>query len=114
MKAISTPLRVRALDRTPDLVELAGAARDAGHEVLLIERPMPDAVSVAGVGKAYDIVASADGVMVEDASGEVLDRETGSDRVRAAARIWRRLRASLRTAGPTPPGVGPVAIGGGR
>lgn len=112
MKAISTPLRVRALDRTPDLVELAGAARDAGHEVLLIERPMPDAVSVAGVGKAYDIVASADGVMVEDASGEVLDRETGSDRVRAAARIWRRLRASLRTAGPTPPGVGPVAIGG--
>ena len=105
-------LRVRELERTPDLVELAGAARDAGHEVLLIERPMPDAVSVAGVGKAYDVVGSADGVLVEDASGEVLDRETGSDRVQAAARIWRRLRASLRGAGPMPPGVGPVAMGG--
>ena len=32
-----TSLTVRELDRTPDLVELAGAARDAGHEVLLIE-----------------------------------------------------------------------------
>ena len=112
MKAISAPVRVRELERTPDLVELAGAARDSGHEVLLIERPMPDAVSVAGIGKAYDIVGSADGVLVEDAAGEVLDRESGSDRIQAAARIWRRLRASLRGAGTTPPGTGPVAIGG--
>ena len=54
MRLAVTSLTVRELDRTPDLVELAGAARDAGHEVLLIERPMPDAVSVAGIGTAYE------------------------------------------------------------
>ncbi|HYR47721.1 MAG TPA: hypothetical protein VER07_02965, partial [Candidatus Polarisedimenticolia bacterium] len=84
MKLAVTAPTVRELDRTPDLVELAGAARDAGHEVLLIERPMPDAVSVAGIGTAYEIVAAPDGVALEDASGAVLDREAGHDRVRAA------------------------------
>ena len=114
MKLAVTALTVRELDRTPDLVELAGAARDAGHEVLLIERPMPDAVSVAGIGTAYEIVAAPDGVALEDSSGVVLDRETGHDRVQAAARLWRRLREKLRApdAGVLPPGAGPVAIGG--
>ncbi len=114
MKLAVTSLTVRELDRTPDLVELAGAARDAGHEVLLIERPMPDAVSVAGIGTAYEIVDAPDGVALEDASGAVLDREAGQDRVQAAARLWRRLREMLRTldAGALPPGAGPVAIGG--
>ncbi len=114
MKLAVTALTVRELDRTPDLVELAGAARDAGHEVLLIERPMPDAVSVAGIGTAYEIVDAPDGVALEDASGAVLDREAGLDRVQAAARLWRRLREMLRThdAGALPPGAGPIAIGG--
>ncbi len=114
MKLAVTAPTVRELDRTPDLVELAGAARDAGHEVLLIERPMPDAVSVAGIGTAYEIVAAPDGVALEDASGAVLDREAGHDRVRAAARLWRRWREMLRAhdAGALPPGAGPVAIGG--
>ncbi len=103
MRAISSPVRVRELERTPDLVELAGAARDAGHEVLLIERPMPDAVSVAGIGKALDIVSSADGVILENADGDILDHENGSNRVHAAARMWRRLRESQRSA---------IAIGG--
>jgi isochorismate synthase len=114
MKLALTSLTVRELDRTPDLVELAGAARDAGHEVLLIERPMPDAVSVAGIGTAYEIVDAPDGVALEDASGVVLDHEAGHDRVHAAARLWRRLRETLRAqdAGALPPGAGPVAIGG--
>ena len=43
----ATAVRTWELDRTPDLVDLVSAARDAGHEVLLMERPMPDAVSVA-------------------------------------------------------------------
>ena len=109
-----TSLTVRELDRTPDLVELAGAARDAGHEVLLIERPMPDAVSVAGIGTAYEIVSAPGGVALEDAGGAVLDREAGSDRVQAAARMWRRVRDTLRAdgAGALPPGAGPIAIGG--
>ena len=109
-----TSLTVRELDRTPDLVELAGAARDAGHEVLLIERPMPDAVSVAGIGTAYEIVSAPGGVALEDAGGAVLDREAGSDRVQAAARMWRRLRDTLRAqdAGALPPGAGPIAVGG--
>src|SRR5438132_5704054 len=109
-----TSLTVRELDRTPDLVELAGAARDAGHEVLLIERPMPDAVSVAGIGTAYEVVSAPGGVALEDAGGGVLDREAGSDRVQAAARMWRRLRDTLRAqdAGALPPGAGPIAVGG--
>ncbi|HEY6875793.1 MAG TPA: isochorismate synthase [Candidatus Dormibacteraeota bacterium] len=105
MSIAPTTLRVRELDRTPDLVELAGTARDAGHEVLLIERPMPDAVSVAGIGKAFEIVGSKNGVTLEDATGAVVDREQGADVVAAAARMWRRLRATLH-------GERAIAIGG--
>ena len=114
MRLAATSLSVRELERTPDLVELAGAARDAGHEVLLIERPMPEAVSVAGIGTAYEIVSAPDGVVLEAASGSVLDHETGHDRVEAAARMWRRLRERLRADGTglLPPGAGPIAIGG--
>jgi len=114
MRLAVTSLTVRELDRTPDLVELAGAARDAGHEVLLIERPMPDAVSVAGIGTAYEIVGAPDGVVLEDASGAIVDREAGNNGVQAAARMWRRWREMLRAqdAGPLPPGAGPIAIGG--
>ena len=109
-----TPPRVRELDRTPDLVELAGAARDAGHEVLLIERPMPDAVSVAGIGTAFEIVGAREGVALEDADGNVLDSEPGGNRIEAAARMWRRVREMLRAgeSNALPPGAGPIAIGG--
>ena len=108
-------MRVRELDRTPDLVDLVSAARDSGHEVLLIERPMPDAVSIAAIGRAFDIVAAPDGVALEDASGTVIDREPGDNRVLAAARLWRRVREALLPAGPLPqyaPATGPVAVGG--
>jgi salicylate biosynthesis isochorismate synthase/menaquinone-specific isochorismate synthase len=114
MSIAASALRLRELDRTPDLVELVSAARDAGHEVLLIERPMPDAVSVAAIGKAFDIVASPGGVALEDSSGAIIDREPGDDRVLAAARMWRRVRAAMRPGGSTPPApaTGPVAVGG--
>ena len=108
-------ITVRELGRTPDLVEFVSAARDAGHEVVLIERPMPDAVSIAGVGRAFDIVASTDGVALENASGEVIDREPGGNRILAAARMWRRLRDELRPPDlvvPYAAATGPVAIGG--
>lgn len=84
----------RELDRSPDLVDLVASARDAGHEVMLIERPMPDAVSVAGIGKTFDIVAARDGVVLEDATGAIVDREPGDDRIRAASRLWKRAAAS--------------------
>ena len=87
-------IRVRELDRNPDLVELVAAARDAGHEVMLIERPMPDAVSVAAIGRALDLVALEHGVAVEDAAGQRVDFETGDNRVLAAARLWRRISSS--------------------
>lgn len=103
-------VRTWELDRTPDLVDLVSAARDAGHEVLLIERPMPDAVSVAALGRAYDMVAAEGGVALEDAAGKVIDFEPGDDRLRAAARLWRRLRESLTPAGHA--GAGPIAVGG--
>ena len=106
----ATAVRTWELDRTPDLVDLVSAARDAGHEVLLIERPMPDAVSVAALGRVYDIVAAPGGVAVEAASGDVVDFEPGDDRLQAAARLWRRLRESIAPVGPI--GTGPIAVGG--
>ena len=88
----STAIRVRELDRTPDLADLVTNARDAGHEVMLVERPMPDAVSVAGLGKALDLVASGDGVALEDVDGTTIDFEPAPDgRILAAARLWRRV-----------------------
>ena len=87
-------LRGRELDRTPDLVELVSAARDAGHEVMLIERPMPEAVSVAAIGRALDLVATAGGVALEDANGRRIDFEGGQNRILAAARLWQRIASS--------------------
>jgi isochorismate synthase len=113
MSIVTRAVRVRELERTPDLVDVVTAARDSGHEVLLIERPMPDAVSIAAIGRALDIVASEDGVVLEDADGSVIDREPGESRILAAARLWRRVRESLRTDGGVPaPGTGAVAVGG--
>jgi isochorismate synthase len=111
---VATAVHVRELDRTPDLVELIGAARDAGHEVLLIERPMPDAVSIAALGKAFDIVAAGGGVVLENAEGAVVDRELDENRLLAAARMWRRLAGALNggRAQAHAPATGPVAVGG--
>ena len=105
-------VRTWELDRSPDLVDLVSAARDAGHEVLLVERPMPDAVSVAAIGRAFDIVAAPGGVAIEDAAGVQLDFEPGADRIQAAARAWKRLAASLTPGGDPVPATAPVAVGG--
>jgi isochorismate synthase len=99
----TTSVRTWELDRTPDLLDLVSAARDNGHEVLLVERPMPDAVSIAALGKAFDLVAAKGGVALEDASGKVIDFEAGADRLQAASRLWRRVRESLGS---------PIAVGG--
>jgi isochorismate synthase len=99
----ATPARTWELERTPDLIDLVSAARDSGHEVLLIERPMPDAVSVAALGKAFDIVAVKGGVALEDAAGKVVDFEAGAERLLAASRLWRRVCESL---------AGAIAVGG--
>ena len=83
-----TSVRTWELDRSPDLVDLVSAARDAGHEVLLIERPMPDAVSVAALGRAFDIVAAPGGVVL-------VEPPARHDRARAVRRPmgdWRRAR----------------------
>jgi isochorismate synthase len=90
----ATAVRVRELDRTPDLADLITSARDTGHEVMLIERPMPDAVSIAAIGKAFDVVAATDGVALEDAEGKTVDFEAGRDRILAAARLWRRIASA--------------------
>ncbi|TAN31406.1 isochorismate synthase [bacterium] len=108
----AAPVRSWELDRTPDLVDLVSAARDAGREVLLVERPMPDAVSVAALGRAFDLVAAPGGVALEDAVGKVSDFEAGEDRLLAASRLWRRLSSSLGGAGSGALGAGPIAVGG--
>ncbi|HEX2680951.1 MAG TPA: isochorismate synthase, partial [Candidatus Dormibacteraeota bacterium] len=84
-------VRVRELEGSPDLVDLVTAARDSGHEAMLVERPMPDAVSVAALGRTFDIVAAPGGVTVEDADGKNVDFEPGENRILAAAAIWKRL-----------------------
>ena len=108
----ATSVRTWELDRTPDLIDLVSAARDSGHEVLLIERPMPDAVSVAALGKAFDIVATKGGVALEDASGQVVDFEAGANRLLAASQLWRRVCDSLGEPGTAALVSGPVAVGG--
>jgi isochorismate synthase len=87
----ATTVRLHELDRTPDLADLITSARDGGHEVMLIERPMPDAVSVAAIGRVLDVVATEGGVAVEDPEGNRIDFEGGQDRILAAARLWRRI-----------------------
>jgi len=109
---IAMLVRTWELDRTPDLIDLVSAARDNGHEVLLIERPMPDAVSVAALGKAFDVVASKGGVALEDASGKVVDFEAGDDRLLAASRLWRRVCESIAGPAAATPISGPIAVGG--
>jgi isochorismate synthase len=100
------------LDRTPDLVDLASAARDAGHEVMLVERPMPDAVSIAGIGRRFDVVSTPEGVVLERADGRRLDQERDADRLAAAARVWRRLAHEVGGDRPGVAGTGLVALGG--
>jgi hypothetical protein len=78
---------------------------------MLVERPMPDAVSVAGLGRAYEIVSTPEGAVLEDADGRPLDREDGADRLLAAARLWRRLAERLPGSSGLP-GTGLVALGG--
>ncbi len=90
----ATTVRAWALDRTPDLADLVTAARDAGHEVMLIERPMPDAVSVAAIGRVLDIVAAKGGVGLEDSNGKTIDFESGDNRILAASRLWRRIASN--------------------
>ena len=109
----ATAVRTRELERTPDLVDVVSAARDAGHEVLLIERPMPDAVSVAALGRAFDIVAAPGGVALENAGGAIVDIERGDNRLLAAARMWKRLHETLHIEHDAGlPATGPIAVGG--
>src|SRR5207244_1462890 len=53
--------------------------------------PRPDAVSVAAIGRAFDIVSATGGVALEDAEGKTLDYESGDDRILGASRLWRRI-----------------------
>ncbi|HMG58129.1 MAG TPA: isochorismate synthase, partial [Burkholderiales bacterium] len=62
-----------------------------------------DAVSIAALGKAFDLVASKGGVALEDSGGKVVDFEAGADRLQAASRLWRRVCESLGS---------PIAVGG--
>jgi len=72
---------------------------------------MPDAVSIAGIGRRFDLVSTPGGAALEDASGRRLDQEEGEDRLAAAARLWRRWPPSW-TAAVSACRHGLVAIGG--
>ena len=103
---------VRELAGSPDLAALAGIARDLGHEVILVERPMPDAVSVVGIGRALEIVSAPGGVRAESAAGQVLGFEAGPP-LAAAAVLWSQLSEGIVAEDePGLPGTGPLALGG--
>ncbi len=106
-----TPPVVRELESSPDLVSLISAARDAGLETMLLERPMPDAVSIAGLGRQYDLVSTTAGVALEAADGTRLDEERGPRRLDAASRLWQRFTAG-QADDDALPGTGLVAVGG--
>lgn len=108
----ATAIRAWELERAPDLVDLVSAARDAGREVMLFERPMPDAVSVAALGRAFDIVSAVDGVALENAESNTVDFEPGENRILAASRLWNRLVASIAPSGSSLPIAAPMAVGG--
>lgn len=111
MTATIASERAVELDRTPDLVELISAARDAGHEVMLFERAVPDAVSIAAVGRRFDIVSIPEGAALQDADGRLLESLRESNRLAAAARLW-ALLAAESSVGDGPVGTGLVAVGG--
>jgi len=108
---IAPPQPAVELDRTPDLVDLVSAARDAGEDVMLFERAVPDAVSIAGIGRRFDIVSSATGAALQDDRGSVVASEQGPGRLAAAARLWARLSADSDL-GTGPAGTGLIALGG--
>ncbi|MGH7904880.1 MAG: hypothetical protein ACREPA_12265, partial [Candidatus Dormibacteraceae bacterium] len=103
-------IETRELGRSPDLALVVAAARDAGHPVMLVERPVADAVSIAGIGVALEIVSTPRGVELLDGSGDPIDAEAGGDRIAAAGRLWRRTALGTERSGP--PGTGAVALGG--
>lgn len=104
-------VHVRELQGALDFVDLVMAARDGGQEALLFERAVPDAVSVAAVGKAFEIVSAPTGVVLEDASGSIVDGEDGQRRLEAAARLWRRVAERFPSEGnPALPFTAPMAL----
>jgi isochorismate synthase len=109
--ASSLELKTVELDHTPDLVDLVSAARDAGHEVTLFERSIPDAVSIAGIGRRFDLVSTESGAALEDHEGKVLVREQHPDRLLAASRLWTALTTG-EVSRRQPSGTGLVAVGG--
>jgi menaquinone-specific isochorismate synthase len=103
---------VRELPGSPDLAALAGVARDLGHEVILIERPMPDAVSVLGIGRALELVSAPGGIRAENTAGDAIGFEAGPP-LAAASVLWRRIAAELVAEDePGLPGTGLLALGG--
>lgn len=78
---------------------------------MLFVRPMPDAASLAGIGRTYEIVSRPGGAAVEDEQGKTVDQEPDPHPLRAAARLWARLAPRLGSPGPQP-GTGPVVLGG--
>ena len=96
---------VQPVEGPVDFVDVVSNARDAGDDTMLFERGAAGAVSVAGIGCALDIVATEGGAAAEDPSGRVVDREEGTDRLLAAARLWTRIAGNAQ-GGPV------LAIGG--
>ncbi|HEV2954137.1 MAG TPA: chorismate-binding protein, partial [Candidatus Dormibacteraeota bacterium] len=105
-------LNRRELPSTTDLISAAGTARDNGHEVALIERPLPEAVSVAALGKAFELVATEGGASLEDADGQVIDTEPGDNRIAAAARLWNRFANGRAAGGADQSPSDLIAVGG--
>ncbi|HUY96203.1 MAG TPA: isochorismate synthase [Verrucomicrobiae bacterium] len=113
--AADVPLRLVTLTRelpgSPDLGLLAARARDAGWDGAVVERTVPEAVSVAAVGRALELVTDSTGTYLEvDRQRQRVGPATGGI---GLGRAWRELAASaLVLDDPGMPATGLVAIGG--
>jgi hypothetical protein len=86
---------VLGADRTPDLVDLVSAARDAGHEVPLSSGRCPTR-SASRAGARYDMVAAPRARGPRGCGGQGHRLRARRRPAERRARLWRRLRNRWR------------------
>lgn len=111
--SLSVPHEALTWPRVPDfgddldLLAAVGRAARAGHDVMLMRRRTAAEVTIAGIGRRYELLHHPQyGVVIRDTTGQPVDAEpdTGGP-LAAAGRLWRRFTH-------TEPGLGAVALGG--
>ncbi len=110
--------RTRELPGSPDLAALTARARDRGWDGALIERTLPDAVSLAALGRTLELVGDGASTWAEDERGRRLGPGSGVPAAAGAGvaglgAAWRGVAdAAWALDDPGVPATGVVAVGG--